>query len=110
MKGAAAASFLLRVGEMAEKKKAKVNVRVLNRRALERMQRGEIKVIVKGGLTLTYSIHSPLLNDKKLVVYEGNTLIMVSSRRKLAIDIENYLKKQGLEPLYIYPATQLSLV
>jgi len=93
-----------------EKKKAKVNVKILNRKALERMQRGEIKVIVKGGLVLTYSIHSPLLNDKKLVVYEGNTLIMVSSRRKLAIDIENYLKKHGLEPLYIYPATQHSLV
>jgi len=95
---------------MAEKKKVKVNVKILNRKALERMQKGEIKVVVKGGLVLTYSIHSPLLNDKKLIVYEGNSLIMVTSRRKLAADIENYLKRQGLEPLYIYPATQRPLV
>jgi hypothetical protein len=89
-------------------KKAKVNV--LNRKVLERMQRGEIKVIVKGGLAFTYTIHSPLLNDKKLIVYEGDTLIMVTSRRKLVTDVENYLKRQGLEPLFIYPATQHSLV
>ena len=92
---------------MAEKK-AKVNV--LNRKALERMRRGEIKVIVKGGLAFTYTIRSPLLNDKKLIVYEGDTLIMVTSRRKLVTDVENYLKRQGLEPLFIYPATQHSLV
>ena len=89
-------------------KKAKVNV--LNRKVLERMQRGEIKVIVKGGLAFTYTIHSPLFDNKKLIVYEGDTLIMVTSRRKLAADIENYLKRQGLEPLFIYPATQHSLV
>jgi len=92
---------------MAEKK-AKVNV--LNRKALERMRRGEIKVIVKGGLAFTYTIRSPLLNDKKLIVYEGNTLIMVTSRRKLVTDIVNYLEKQGMEPIAIYPVYQHSLV
>jgi hypothetical protein len=95
---------------MVEKKKAKANVKILNRKALERMQKGEIKVIVKGGLAFTYTIHSPLLNDKKLVVYEGSTLIMVTSRRRLAADIENYLKRQGLEPLFIYPACQHTIV
>jgi len=93
---------------MAEKKK--VNVKVLNKKHLQRVDEGGIRVIVKGGQALTFKIRSPLIDKKKLVVYNGNALVMVTSRRKLAADIENYLKKQGMEPIAIYPVYQHSLV
>jgi hypothetical protein len=93
---------------MAEKKK--VNVKVLNKKHLQRVDEGGIRVIVKGGQALMFKIRSPLIDKKKLVVYNGNALVMVTSRRKLAADIENYLKKQGMEPIAIYPVYQHSLV
>jgi hypothetical protein len=110
VKGVAAAPSTLRVGKIMAERKKKLTIKVLNRKVIENMERGEIKVCVKGGRVLTFTIHSPLLNNKKLIVYNGNHLIMVTSRRKLAEDIEEYLRKQGLEPLYIYPAYQHTII
>ncbi|MCC6005352.1 MAG: hypothetical protein LM590_13525 [Thermofilum sp.] len=111
MKGAAAASFLLRVGEVAEKaekKKKRVNVKVLDKKRIPHAR--ALRVVVKGGRIFTFRISRPVLNPRKLVLYKDDAIVMVTSLSRLAIDIEEYFKKQNLEPLYIYPASQSVLV
>jgi len=93
---------------MAEKKRKKVNVKVLDKEKIPRV--GEIRVLVKGGRTFTFRVSRPLLNGKRLILRdESGVIVMVTSLRGLARDIEDYFERQGLTPLYIYPATQRSL-
>jgi hypothetical protein len=113
MKGAAAASFLLRVGKMVkakrERAKTKISVKVLDGEKITRVS--EIKVVVRGGKIFTFRISRPLLDARKLILHdERGSVVLVTSRSGLPRDIQVYFERQGLEPLYIYPATQRSLV
>ena len=93
---------------MAEKSKGKKpSVRILDRRKL--LNAREIKVVVKGGRVFTFKISKPVFNGKQLILQDGDGALMVTSLNKLARDIERYFKAHGLEPLYVYPATQLTL-
>jgi hypothetical protein len=92
---------------MAEKRRKKVNVKVLDKEKIARA--GEIRVLVKGGRTFTFRVSRPLFNGKKLILHDESGVIMVTSLSGLARDVENYFEKQGLTPLYIYPVSQRSL-
>jgi isopentenyl phosphate kinase len=97
---------------MAEKKtkkaKVKVNVKVLNRDRI--MQAETIRVVVKGGKTFTFRISRPILNNKKLILYnEHGVPLILTSVNKLAVDVEMLFRNRGMEPLYIYPSTQHTL-
>jgi hypothetical protein len=96
------------VGGMAEKKKVKVNVKVLNKDRI--MYTNEIRVVVKGGKTFTFKVSRPVLNNKKLILHnEHGVTLLITSVNKLAADIETFFKRRDLEPLFIYPATQRPL-
>jgi len=99
------------VGKMAKKKKEgakKVSVKVLDRKRMARVN--EIRVVVKGGRIFTFRISRPVLDGKKLVLHDESGVIMVTSLNKLPRDIEEYFKMRGMEPLYIYPAYQHTIV
>jgi len=92
---------------MVEKKR-KVNVKVLDKERIPYTK--EVRVAVKGGKSFVFKVSRPLLNQRKLILYKDDAIVMVTSLNKLAIDIEEYFKKQNLEPLYIYPAYQHTIV
>jgi len=95
---------------MTERKKIKVSVKVLNKDRITRARaRDEIRVVVKGGKTFSFKVSRPVLNNKKLILYSEGVPLLITSVNKLAADIEAYFRRQGLEPLYIYPVSQLTL-
>jgi hypothetical protein len=112
VKGVAVASQPYRVGEMAKEKtqtKKKTEVKILDRKKI--MSAREIRVVVKGGKLFTFKISRPLLDGRKLILYdERGVVVMVTSLNKLPRDIEEYFERSGMEPLYIYPANQLPIV
>jgi hypothetical protein len=99
-----------RVGKMTEKKRAAkvVSVKVLNKDRVANAS--ELRVVVKGGKTFVFRVSKPVLNDKKLILHnEYGVPLLVTSTSRLAADIEEFFKKRGMEPLYIYPASQLTI-
>jgi hypothetical protein len=109
MKGVAAASFFSGWEKMVDKKKVKVNVKVLNKDRI--IYTNEIRVVVKGGKTFTFKVSRPVLNNKKLILHNENGVpLLITSVNKLAADIEAFFKSRRMEPLFIYPSSQLTLL
>jgi hypothetical protein len=94
------------VGEMiAEKKRRKV--RVLDKEKIMRAE--EIRIVVKGGKVFTFQVLRPL-NRKNLILQNGDS-VLITTLSGLAKDVEEYFKRvYGLEPLYVYPAFQQTLL
>ena len=92
-----------------ERAQTKTTVKILDRKRI--MSAREIRVVIKGGKLFTFKISRPLLNEKKLILHdESGAVVMITSINKMPRDIEEYFKKSGMEPLYIYPASQKALV
>ena len=87
---------------MAEKKR---RVRVLDKEKIMRAK--EIRIVVKGGKVFTFQVLRPL-NRKNLILQNGDS-VLITTLSGLAKDVEEYFKRQGLEPLYVYPAFQQTL-
>jgi hypothetical protein len=95
---------------MAEKKKKRVNVKVLDKKKIPYTR--EIRVVVKGGRIFTFRISRPVLDGRGRLVLqsEDGTVLIITSLSKLALDVEAFFKRiYGLEPIYIYPAFQQTL-
>jgi len=98
------------MAEKSKRKARKVNVKVLNKDRIKRA--GEICVVVKGEKvkTFVFKVSKPVLNDKKLILRnEYGVPLLVTSTSGLAADIEEFFKKRGMEALYVYPASQLTI-
>ena len=89
---------------MAEKKR---RVRVLDKEKIMRAK--EIRIVVKGGKVFTFQVLRPL-NRKNLILQNGDS-VLITTLSGLAEDVEEYFKRvYGLEPLYVYPAFQQTLL
>jgi len=89
---------------MAEKKR---RVRVLDKEKIMRAK--EIRIVVKGGKVFTFQVLRPL-NRKNLILQNGDS-VLITTLSGLAKDVEEYFKRvYGLEPLYVYPAFQQTLL
>jgi NADPH-dependent ferric siderophore reductase len=96
---------------MVKAKKERAHVRVLDRKKVP--SASALRVVLKGGKQRTFKVSKPAFNGKRIQLVlqdEDGRVVMVTSLYKLARDIEEYFKKQGLEPLYIYPAFQQTLL